>query len=213
MKIKQLTAIITGILIFADTSKATAATCQQTTCPGNILPSNNYTSVACKGGNYSWYCYYDYQGNLKGPFENCPNGCADNYSFEDNSSFVSKTLKCTTGTLNAPATCVTNASLCGECESTTWSEIPSIPYARRTKKYCDGPTCKSETEIGCKKGYYGTPTAIGTGCTQCPSSGGVSGTTDTIGAHDITECYLPAGSKFSDSTGNGTYSEKCYYTN
>ncbi|MDE6481856.1 MAG: hypothetical protein K2L25_03505 [Alphaproteobacteria bacterium] len=32
-------------------------------------------------------------------------------------------------------------------------------------------------------------------------------------ATSITSCYLPSGPTFSDSTGSGTYSDKCYYSN
>lgn len=57
----------------------------------------------------------------------------------------------------------------------------------------------------CNKGYYKN----GTSCTACPSSG----TTSTTGATAITQCYIPTGTSFSDSTGSGTYTGNCYYSN
>ena len=106
-----------------------------------------------------------------------------------------------------------------------------------------GKSCSSCTSYKCDSGYYGTATSAssgctkcplnatcaggnnstfvcdkgyynnGTGCTRCPASGGIYGTTANTGATAITECYIPSGSAFSDSTGNGTYTDNCYYTN
>lgn len=70
----------------------------------------------------------------------------------------------------------------------------------------------------CQKGYYGTAKlnllqTSCSGCTACPSSGGVAGTTSGPGATAITECYIPAGTKSSDSTGSFEYTGNCYYKN
>ncbi|MBQ8367704.1 MAG: hypothetical protein IJX43_01425 [Alphaproteobacteria bacterium] len=75
--------------------------------------------------------------------------------------------------------------------------------------------------IQCDTGYYGSALYSYTerygdnfsGCYRCPSSGGVYGTTAGPGAISITECYLPAGTSFSDDIGSGTYSDDCYYSN
>jgi len=92
-----------------------------------------------------------------------------------------------------------------ECPDTTWSDVTGQNYQAR----CDGNLISPACEYQCKIGYYGT----GTSCTRCPSSGGVYGTTSGAGATKITECFLPAGTAFSDTTGSGTYTENCYYSN
>ncbi|MDE5615864.1 MAG: hypothetical protein K2I81_03470 [Alphaproteobacteria bacterium] len=83
---------------------------------------------------------------------------------------------------------------------------------------CVNNICTTTYTARCQKGYYGAATLNNlktscTGCTACPSSGGIAGTTSGAGALAITECYLPSGSAFSDSTGSGTYTNNCYYQN
>lgn len=90
-----------------------------------------------------------------------------------------------------------------ECPTTTWTDVSGQKYQTRCDGYIFNPSC----EYQCNKGYWGS----GTSCAQCPSSGGVYGTTADAGATAITECYIPAGTVFSDSTGSGTYTEDCYY--
>ena len=49
-------------------------------------------------------------------------------------------------------------------------------------------------------------------CKQCPSDAyGNAGTTLTSGNNSISDCYIPSGSSFSDSTGSGTYTANCAY--
>ena len=52
-------------------------------------------------------------------------------------------------------------------------------------------------------GYYKN----GSECAKCPSSGTTSGN----GATTITQCYIPSGTKGSDSTGQYEYIGNCYY--
>lgn len=66
----------------------------------------------------------------------------------------------------------------------------------------------------CNKGYYKN----GTSCSPCPffripNNMIQTGTTSGIGATAITECYIPSGSEFSDTSGSGSYTGDCYYIN
>ncbi|MDE6481825.1 MAG: hypothetical protein K2L25_03350 [Alphaproteobacteria bacterium] len=66
----------------------------------------------------------------------------------------------------------------------------------------------------CNKGYYKN----GTSCSLCPffsipNNMIQTGTTSGTGATAITECYIPSGSEFSDTSGSGSYTGDCYYTN
>lgn len=83
---------------------------------------------------------------------------------------------------------------------------------------CVNNACTFDITARCQKGYYGTAKLNNlktscSGCTACPSSGGVAGTTSGPGATAITECYIPAGTKSSDSTGSFEYTGNCYYKN
>ena len=80
--------------------------------------------------------------------------------------------------------------------------------------FCIGGVWAACEETGtvytaCKPGYY-----LDSGdCVRCPSSGGVYGTTVDKNTGGITSCYIPSGNSFSDSSGSGTYSGNCYYSN
>ncbi|MDO5012603.1 MAG: hypothetical protein Q4E56_03780 [Pseudomonadota bacterium] len=64
----------------------------------------------------------------------------------------------------------------------------------------------------CARGYYGNPTASNQNvCVRCPKFDDVQGTTPGAGATVIGDCYLPSGSKLSDTTGKYEFSEDCYY--
>ena len=67
----------------------------------------------------------------------------------------------------------------------------------------------SSTTYSCYTGYY----LSGTSCVRCPSSGGVYGTTVDKNTGGITSCYIPSGTSFSDTSGSGTYTSNCYYSN
>ncbi|MCM1294968.1 MAG: hypothetical protein NC311_05455 [Muribaculaceae bacterium] len=211
--------IVFGIAVVSmlHISNAVAGTpCAMVACPADKIPSGSSSSnPGCKDVTVEWRCYYNSSGTLVGPFLFCYNGCKDGYTYVLDSNFLQDKVGCNalnSAENNVRYTCKSNAELCGTCNSDAWSEIPSIPYARRTLRYCDGATCKSQTQIGCKVGYYGTPTQIGSGCTQCPKFGDVTGTTAEIGATSVTECYVTSGT-FCDNTGCGTCDDNAYYVN
>lgn len=106
------------------------------------------------------------------------------------------------------------SSGCPNCDTTTWT-AHSDGYQKRTVATCNTTycICSKNTEYRCATGYYGTSTNGISGCTRCPSSGGVYGITASSGAKSITECYLPAGTTGSDNTGSFTYTGNCYYKN
>lgn len=222
MKPKLLTVTLIAIGISINISTAHAATCTQVACPADKIPTLSSTSqYHCLNNEITFYCYYDRTGSFKGPYITCMNGCQSGYTLKAHPQWQTNVgVGCNTTQLGFPIQCLSNSELCGTCDSTAWTEIPSIPYATRTQKWCDGATCKSQSQVGCKKGYYGTPTSVGSGCTRCPKipdTADVYGTTGAIGATDISACYVPSGTAFSDSTGNGIYTTDtngipCYYT-
>ncbi len=111
--------------------------------------------------------------------------------------------------------CKSNCTGCTNCTSdTSWSSV-GTGYEKKVTRTCDCNTCNSSTLYRCAAGYYGSSTNGTSGCTRCPSSGGVYGTS-AAGSTAITSCYLPSGTtvSFSDSTGSGTakYTSDCYYS-
>ena len=119
----------------------------------------------------------------------------------------------------------------GSCDESTcvpdeWETLYSGSNAvqRRTNKACNstGTLCMTTMpdQVRCPRGYYGTPgisfvNQITSYCTPCPtySSGGqTTATAGDIGKTvSISSCYVipPSGS---DSTGNYTYVQPCYYS-
>lgn len=69
-----------------------------------------------------------------------------------------------------------------------------------------------ENKYRCAAGYYGSSTNGTSGCTRCPSSGGIYGVS-AAGSTSIASCYIPSGKSMSDSVGAYTYTANCYYTN
>ena len=73
-------------------------------------------------------------------------------------------------------------------------------------------TCESVVHYRCPDGAYGTPTSVSGGCTACPNGGfSQNNETDNTGTNSISKCYYPAGQTGSDTSGNFTYTDKCYY--
>ena len=65
-------------------------------------------------------------------------------------------------------------------------------------------------EIGesCNKGEY----YAGNACKLCPTPGTSDGVTNVLlDQSDITICYIPRGTAFSDSYGSGEYTANCYH--
>lgn len=105
-----------------------------------------------------------------------------------------------------------------------WATYSTGKVSRKVNKYSNNSNyyiCSETTitQYACAQGYYDSrgvgisTSASGVSCTRCPSSGGVYGTTAGAGADAITDCYLPSGTAFSDTTGGGTYTGNCYYKN
>jgi len=97
---------------------------------------------------------------------------------------------------------------CSNCTSdTTWG-ASSTGYETKATRTCKCNSCIEEYSFRCAAGYYGNPTITTSGCTACPTGG-----TSAPGAKAKTECYIPAGTTQSDSTGTYVITSNCYYSN
>ncbi|MBD5388871.1 carboxypeptidase-like regulatory domain-containing protein [bacterium] len=68
----------------------------------------------------------------------------------------------------------------------------------------------------CLNKYYAN-WANGTGtCTRCPASGSIVANSrihsDPYEYSDVTDCYIPANTEYSDTSGTYQYTAACYYT-
>ena len=106
-------------------------------------------------------------------------------------------------------TCVIECDgTCDNCYSTTWTR-GFYNTEQRTVATCNTQTCvcTKKVEHRCSAGYYGTVTLVSSSaCTQCPSPG-----TSAAGSTSQSDCYIPAGTTGSDSTGTYKYTSNCYY--
>lgn len=147
--------------------------------------------------------------------------CGDGYIYASQHAITPGNIACGIG-----AVCYINNTEQFECcqydtQYSAWTEYASEGYAQRYVQYCNtsgswvsATTNTNYVRRGCLPGYYGTyvkglnkPT-----CTQCPSSGGVYGTS-AAGSTAITECYIPSNTSITDSTGTYEFTDNCDYKN
>lgn len=133
---------------------------------------------------------------------------------------------CATACINAPvgatitydASC-TDSNVCN-CTGTTETALSGgvIEIRTKTKKqmcsasYVASARCMTDTTYKCAVGYYGSPSIFNKTCTRCPAFGDVYGTTASAGAAANTNCYLPAQTTGTDTSGTYTYTSDCYYS-
>ncbi|MDE5616056.1 MAG: hypothetical protein K2I81_04470 [Alphaproteobacteria bacterium] len=109
-------------------------------------------------------------------------------------------------------TCIENCNGCTNCTSDTIWSAANTGYQKKTTRTCNCNTCYETVAYQCAPGYYGKSTNGTSGCTRCPASGGIYGTT-VAGATEITSCHIPANTTMSDDTGAYTFTSDCFYTN
>ena len=141
------------------------------------------------------------------------NFAIDNITFFIEPGCTLSTSGCTTHECTKIDRCVCAPSsyLCPSSVQTCPEECPNLSWTALSGNPKAETRCNSDyqCEYRCAAGYYGS----GVNCTQCPSSGGITGTSVAGDNATITKCYIPSGTSFSDSTGSGTYTNNCYWTN
>lgn len=132
------------------------------------------------------------------------------------------TEECTTGGVTYDANCYTNGI--DQC-CTNYQGLVSIEneygIVTVTGEYSMVGTrvgtckisCSCEplaAQYACAKNKFGNPTSAtdAGACQPCPGDGQ---TRLMYGAKSITECYLPAGNIYTDTSGTYTHTEDCYY--
>lgn len=196
------------------------------------------TTCTCPSG-YSGTCTgSDYSTCYKSCYVNCdPNvtiaGCPDqfDYRFCVEEIGIDTNVKCNTGRqYYGSSTC--NKTYDCACQFNPFGDIQQCPEGYRdcrnsynadehsaatacckilaagtSVNVANGAAVTCQTGSYCSGGdsiYYGSTG----GANSCPVPG-----TSVAGATAITNCYIPKGASFSDSTGSGIYTDDCYYTN
>ena len=98
---------------------------------------------------------------------------------------------------------------CGgtKCNSATWWETNGA-WATEKGESCVNNACVvRDIRKVCARGYFDNSTG---GCDRCASGYGVYGTTDGYDSMEQ-DCYIPSGTIYADSTGKGTFTNKCYW--
>lgn len=113
------------------------------------------------------------------------------------------------GCRNMTTTVKQCCTACDTCTSDDDFTAVNTGYERKAVRSCDCTFgCRAIYSYRCAAGYYGASLNGTSGCTACPNGG-----TSVAGSNtSITSCYLPAGTKFSDTSGSGEYTENCHYT-
>ena len=105
-------------------------------------------------------------------------------------------------TLCTPENCKPFTTGWGSCGSGANSYVECEATAE-----CVGNFCMLGQNYRCVAGAYGNPSASNeTACAPCPSPG-----TSAAGSTSQSDCYIPAGTTGSDSTGTYKYTANCYY--
>ena len=107
-----------------------------------------------------------------------------------------------TPTLCTPETCKPTTTGWGSCGFGANSYVECEATAE-----CVNDLCVRGQNYRCVAGAYGNPSASNkTACAPCPSPG-----TSAAGSTSQSDCYIPAGTTGSDSTGTYKYTSNCYY--
>lgn len=172
-------------------------------------------------------CFFRASAAVIEPTANCCFACAGGNTVYDESCFSTIYCNCSSTEISNPDTgvkTVTNRRTNTTCNGNTASAscvIVSTTYsciegfygnptsAQGTCRECPAnATCPGGTDYLCNKGYFYNAANKITPCERCP----LPGTTAGLGATDVTDCYIAAGSIGRDTTGTYTYSSDCYYT-
>lgn len=216
MKIKIITVGILGCLIGQYmASAAILPVCSASMCTTSIPVSN----VISNCSNYSDNCY-------NGTKIRTCNTCNTGYTRTQQTTNVStctgtiQYYNCVSGSGGGIIEPIECDGTCDNCTSGFWIASGTAGYQKRTVATCNTSTCECTRTIKyrCAAGYYGTPPEIQlvgnlTGCSECPPTSDAATRTSPAGTTAITGCYISSGTSFSDTSGDGTYTNKCNYTN
>jgi len=185
--------LILGICLMPGILKAAYVdSAERGTDPGN-------RAVAGYGGSYAGKYYKCTTTGLNTQFSGCPGFRMYYTSIASGSGTQSDPYILNGCSLTASGTgcaCLPKAyvsnGVCVQCPTGMSAAMPGI------SGFHTNTSCNM-----CSAGYYKN----GDTCSECPGDG-----TSMGGPVPITACYLPKGTKFSDTTGSGEYTADCHYS-
>ncbi len=185
-----------------------ASMCTSTTCPVGTS-QEVFKNCATDGTNV---CYKNTSGTVF-RFTNC---ASCNAGMVLSQVVLSNVPGNHCNNLNAKVSvCCYPCSTCINDINAQYSATGTAGYERKPTKSCscfDG--CQTSYIYRCAAGYYGSSTDGTSGCNRCPKllNSSIYGAS-AAGSEDVTNCYMPAGTVFSNSTGSGVFTEDCQYSN
>ena len=90
-----------------------------------------------------------------------------------------------------------------------WTDYTTGTQRRLVQTPTTGCTYTETYEYRCTAGYYANSTQ--TACIKCDPDEYGNAATSPVGSTDISACYIPNGTTFSNDTGSGTYTADCDY--
>ncbi|MBD5388982.1 hypothetical protein HDR63_01875 [bacterium] len=191
---------ILGVLVPAGwATAATTGSCTATACTGvsMVMPST------CPGTSTA-KCFRDSNGTII-QFADCSYATCSSGLVKQNVPISQITENCSKTTTTISTCCISCST--STCTSDTTYSAYGSAYERKATRSCNCSSgCVATYTYRCAAGYYGSPGGSASGCSRCPDGG-----TSAVGSTSVTSCYMPAGSTFSDTTGNGDYTDKCSY--
>lgn len=224
---KILIPILAFVPIGANAVSLDMVGCVSATCPSDTSTAIVYymTSVSGVCSSYTTKCLYNSANGYYLEYQSCTGGCNADYlvlesqNLSDESAFGTVCGVSFTTTTRNICTCGTQCDSCGAGITPLWFS-PETGYQSQIEYSCGLTTeceCTQSTKYRCDAGYYGTASYSQLtgyrGCTRCPSSGGVYGTSTAGNGTEITSCYIPTTSTLTDDTGSYQYTSNCYYSN
>lgn len=102
-----------------------------------------------------------------------------------------------------------------ECPNSDWTLVDVGGFVAKSVPRYEARCLSSEAcEYRCHSGSYGNPTSSSSGCTRCPNIGTslLNFGASESGATKITDCYAPADTSYTDSTGKFEFTVDCKYS-
>ncbi len=131
------------------------------------------------------------------------------FAFGLNATIDPVTFQCCAGcTAGSAMLCKTKCPNCPKETCCTGCTATVGLCDTECKLACAGSSDCTAANVYCGAGKYCNTTTKA--CTDCPTPGTSDGGLGM--ALPITKCYIPEGETFSDTKGNGVYSEDCNYT-
>lgn len=205
--------IFAGVLFVPNVAWAARVSCKAVQPSQDSEPLAGVTYVAddtCYADNTNSACYNMVTGTYDGCYgttESELSGIISTTKHYVEQEYMLDSVGATTGTI----TCSCKSEVTGyRCATGYYGTATS---ARAGCTVCpENATCTggNDSTFSCNVGYY--KNAAGDGCEPCPEHVESGAQTSSAGVVDVTGCYVPSSSTWTDEKGTLSFEEDCHYT-